>query len=284
MEFDMSELSNKLKQLIKATPGILLVRLADLADCDVDAVHVELADDIRRGEVLSEKTDGPNGLKTQAFRLNPTFLGWGAPPPAARFGCSLAPISLDTTDTTPAQPVESKVQKAIAHLEMHSSATAAALRVVMGLDDKHSPQSYLSYPIKMGRIVRDGDTYRLGSNHGVKRPRRINAAPAMAIDAPPATPGGAEGMPKKPADGWERAILDGYTAGKKPTYDELEAALLGALMQRNAAKNTVTAIAQSLADIVVARLNGDTLRVLAVIDAEIAKSVKIVARPSGTLQ
>lgn len=180
----MSELSNKLKQLIKATPGILLVRLADLADCDVDVVHVELADAIRRGEVLSEKTDGPNGHKTQAFRLNPTFLGWGTPLQAANFRCSLAAVIPSATNTTPTQPVESKVDKAIAYLEIHGSATSNEMRVAMGLSGKHWPQQYLAYPMKIGRIVRDGDIFSLGNNDGVKRLRRASTTPVAATNAP----------------------------------------------------------------------------------------------------
>ena len=273
----MSDLQNKLKELIKRTPGILLVRLADLADCDVEAVNVELANDIRRGEVLSEKTDGPNGHKTQAFRLNPTFLGWGAPPQPASFGCSLAPVNPGATDKAPAQPAETKVQKAIAYLEIHGSATAAELRVAMGLDDKHSPQSYLSYPIKIGRIVREGDIYRLGNNDGVKRWRHVNAASVTTTHVPPRHPAAF-------AHAWETAILDGYTDGKRPTYDELEAALLAALRQRNAAQHTATAIAQSFADILVARMNGDMPGLLAVVDAEIAKSVKIVGQSPKSIQ
>lgn len=91
-------------------------------------------------------------------------------------------------------------------------------------------------------------------------------------------------MAKNHAETWEQAIVDGYTAGSKPTYDELEAALLGALRQRNAAKHTAAAVAQALADILIARMHGDMPGLLAVIDAEIAKSVKIVAQSSGTLQ
>ncbi|MEO6917638.1 MAG: hypothetical protein ABI171_01075 [Collimonas sp.] len=83
---------------------------------------------------------------------------------------------------------------------------------------------------------------------------------------------------------WEQAIFDGYTAGKKPTYDELEAALLGALRERNAAKQTTVSIAGDLTEIVVARMRGDTAKVLAAVDAVIAKSVKIVTTPSETLQ
>lgn len=180
----MSELANKLKGLIKTTPGILLVRLADLADCDVDAVHVELADDIRRGEILSEKTDGPNGHKTQAFRLNPTFLGWGEPPQAAPFTRSLQAINFDTTAPSPAQPTESKVQKAIAYLEKCNSASSAELHAVMGLDKKHSPLQYLSHPIKTGRILREGDAYRLGNDDGVKRIRRARIAPMKPAAIP----------------------------------------------------------------------------------------------------
>jgi hypothetical protein len=91
-------------------------------------------------------------------------------------------------------------------------------------------------------------------------------------------------MAKNHVETWEKTIVDGYTAGQKPTYDELEAALLGALLQRNAAKHTAALIALALTDIAIARLSGDIPRLLAVVDAEIAKSVKIVAQPSGTLQ
>lgn len=83
---------------------------------------------------------------------------------------------------------------------------------------------------------------------------------------------------------WEQAIFDGYTAGKKPTYDELEKALLGALRERNASRQTAISVARDLAEVVVARLRGDTAELLAVVDAMVAKNVKIVTQPSETLQ
>lgn len=160
----MSDLANKLKELIKRTPGIFLVRLADLADCDVDVVHVELADAIRRGEILSEKADGPNGLKTQAFRLNPTFLGWGnAASPAAQNGVNIDKIHPPVAVT----PAVSKVDKALAYLHEHGTASPQQLASAMDIDPKYSASQYVSGAIKSGQIGRDGNQYRLGRTNAI---------------------------------------------------------------------------------------------------------------------
>ncbi|MEO6917637.1 MAG: hypothetical protein ABI171_01070 [Collimonas sp.] len=186
----MTELANKLKDLIKRTPGILLVRLADQADCDVDAVHVELAEAIRLGEVLTEKTEGPNGHKTYAFQSNPAFLGWGKPAEATVTTVAAAAVALPViappaiVNTAPAVPTETKVQIAIDYLQSHGVATSDEIHAAMGLNKRHTPQQYLGYAMKVGRIVRQGDVYRLGDGAGVKRSHRVDVTPPTPVIIP----------------------------------------------------------------------------------------------------
>ncbi|MYM80561.1 hypothetical protein GTP44_01125 [Duganella sp. FT50W] len=74
---------------------------------------------------------------------------------------------------------------------------------------------------------------------------------------------------------WKDELAAKLEAGQKPTYEQLEAALHGALVERNTMEQTVCDMARWLSRITVAHLDGDGSRLPGVVSEFIAERVKI---------
>lgn len=185
----MNERKQQILALIAKRPGIRDVEIADAIDIDLNQVHRDLADAVANNDVWVEKIIAPNGLKVNGYSRNPAATGWQAPVVAA----PVIPAPAPAAPVVPHDGKElTKVDKALAYLTAHGSVTASNLAIAMGLDTrKHSPISFLGNPIKAGRIVKDGNLYRLGDGKPVVMPPpapRIPAATAAVALPAPVTP------------------------------------------------------------------------------------------------
>jgi hypothetical protein len=80
---------------------------------------------------------------------------------------------------------------------------------------------------------------------------------------------------------WKVELAAKLEAGQKPTYEQLEVALHGALVERNTMEQTVCDMARWLSRITVAHLDGDGSRLPGVVGEFIAERVKIKVEGSA---
>jgi len=77
---------------------------------------------------------------------------------------------------------------------------------------------------------------------------------------------------------WMNKLHDRLISGQKPTYEELEEALAGALQERAAYKNSVEELSEWLGKISVAFLKGDVRQLVDVVsefvDTHLSKAFK----------
>lgn len=80
---------------------------------------------------------------------------------------------------------------------------------------------------------------------------------------------------------WMNKLHDRLISGQKPTYEELEEALAGALQERAAYKDSMEELCEWLGKISVAFLNGDASQLAAVVhefvDTHLSKAFKSAA-------
>lgn len=81
---------------------------------------------------------------------------------------------------------------------------------------------------------------------------------------------------------WKKDLVDTLEAGKQPTYDQLEAALNGAMNERNAMEKTVCDMADWLGKMMAAYLHGTGGELHQVMSEFIAARVRIMGEPSVT--
>lgn len=144
--------NDKVKTVIKANPGVQLESLMQQFSCDAVDLKKMLDEPVRRGEINSELVTSESGLKTYSYRMNPAYVGWGAP------GQMNQPAGAAPVDQ------KSKVQKAVDYLQANGSATSSELSIAMGLDTtRYTAAQFLGNAIKRGAIARDGNRYITGT-------------------------------------------------------------------------------------------------------------------------
>lgn len=179
----MNERKQQILALIARQPGIRDVEISDAIDIDLDQVHRDLADAVANNDVWVEKITALNGLKVNGYSRNPAATGWKAPEIAAPV---ISPPAADAPVVAHDVKELTKVDKAIAYLKANGSVTASNLGIAMGLDTrKYSPTQYLGHAIKSGRIVKDGNLYRLG---GGKPAVMASSAPNVPAEKPHQAP------------------------------------------------------------------------------------------------
>jgi hypothetical protein len=145
----MSTHTEKILAVIKQTAGIHAAKIADLLACDLDDVLALLPKLVMSGQVLMSNIDLlHHERKVIGYSINPAYLGWGTSGKSVH-------IELEKERT---------IEKAVLHLrEIGRSANGTELSIAMGLDTtRYKASQFLSPAIKSGRIVRDGNLYRLG--------------------------------------------------------------------------------------------------------------------------
>ncbi|MFZ3004187.1 MAG: DUF3310 domain-containing protein [Undibacterium umbellatum] len=164
----MNKHEEEIISLVRNQPGLRAVQISDKLDIDLDIVENILVTATRHGKLLASKITAPNGLQVDAFRANPTVLGWVA---AATPGdkvkdqeqSSVKPVKPEAAK--PPQAKEpTKIDKALAFLEGKKEVTGDDLCRAMGLEpSRYSPTQYISRLIQDGTVIKRGKWYCLAS-------------------------------------------------------------------------------------------------------------------------
>jgi hypothetical protein len=148
--------------LLTTTPMLRIAQIADKLDITVDDVDTLLRPHLIDGSVVEHEVTGPNGRPTMAYevsvqgqRRHRPAVQW--PEPAA----SRTPAPVPEPTSAPV-PEPTRVDRAIACLTEHGSVATGQLRIAMGLSKTQSPVNFLSYPLRDGRIKREGEYWMLG--------------------------------------------------------------------------------------------------------------------------
>lgn len=196
-------------ELVAKTPKISASELANALKAELKDVSSALRLLVDVGDLAKSTRFGEQGRQCQVYELTDEFrrsragkdllVGIGnevvdAPAPAA-------PAAPATANAAPAAPAAtgSKVDRAIACIAKLDFATDDQVRAAMGLTPRDSPSSYLASARKSGRVVRDGDRWRLGTGQPQRpapqpeaKPNDVAAVtelrkpePAPAAAAPP---------------------------------------------------------------------------------------------------
>lgn len=80
---------------------------------------------------------------------------------------------------------------------------------------------------------------------------------------------------------WDQRVKESLEAGKKPSYSDYEEGLEHTLRELNAVKAVLRDISGRMAEIVIARMRGDTEAALEVIDEMIEKNVVVSTTPGN---
>jgi hypothetical protein len=149
----------------------------------MDEVDAQLRQQVIAGNVIEHETTAPNGRPAMAYELSAHFKGsvayrtmtgtaTGAPQaePAQGDGTVVAPSAPAGAPAAPDHRVVqhragvkkvTNVDRAIAFLVEHRSATSNELRELLNLPSGVHPSSYLTSAVHSGRILRDGDCWTL---------------------------------------------------------------------------------------------------------------------------
>ncbi|MFZ6872843.1 hypothetical protein ACO0LF_12320 [Undibacterium sp. Di27W] len=80
-----------------------------------------------------------------------------------------------------------------------------------------------------------------------------------------------------------QVVFEKFEARKKPSYDELEAALHQALKERNAFEQTITDLAAWLGRLTHAHVTCDAIGLTSTMDAFVAERVKVVQKAENQI-
>jgi hypothetical protein len=222
----MSAYTKPILELICRRPGIRMVEIADLVDCEPDMVQPAIQSEIDAGNIHVEKVTAPNGRPANAFIPSPDLVQKYAPKterPAETSASQIEQLSNVGKVEMMAAAAEAptKVKRAMAFLQTNGKATTAELRQVMGIGEKAQPRAYLATQIRKGMVVFQDDMWMPGTGapDEAREQRRRElpvletvstpaaAAPADAIDQTFACALWSDGELMMVRDGNELAVL-----------------------------------------------------------------------------
>lgn len=156
---------------VRAQTKVRAVQVADKFDVDLEDARERLNALVDAGDLRMSDGFSPNGMACKVYDVVATTRpGVGtvqqSSVPAVAQVIAASPLRLAPPSM---QGGRTKVQCAIDYLADKGEAAVEDLRVVMDLDRHMSPTSYLGAAIRDGRIVKDGNMYRLGDGKPVGR-------------------------------------------------------------------------------------------------------------------
>lgn len=172
----------KIYALMAKTPDIRAVQIADALDADLADVSAALRPLVEVGDVVQRKGFSPNGHPAQVYNLSDEFkksreykalAQTSAPFPAPV--TPQAPAPAETDPPAAIEPSGSKVDRAIACITRLGAATDDQLRDAMGLPAKTYVGAYLTSAVKAGKVVRDGDRWKLGTGKTEAAPKVLDS-------------------------------------------------------------------------------------------------------------
>ena len=179
---------------VRAQTKVRAVQVADKFDVDLEDARERLNALVDAGDLKISDGFSPNGMACKVYDVAATTgprVGTARQTtvPAVAQVIADSPLRLAPPNM---QGGRTKVQCAIDYLADKGEATVDDLRVVMDLDRHMSPTSYLAAALRDGRIVKEGNIYRLGDGKPVGRnaPRqpRTQPPPIAPRTPEPATP------------------------------------------------------------------------------------------------
>lgn len=142
---ELMELYDKVVSFLKKNPGSDAMSVSNGIGVDIDNVEAALHFLGGSGRVLREKGSEGEGA---TYKINSAYLGWKSP-------------SMTIPQFKLAHKEPTKVDMAIAHLAKAGASTSREIAQAMGLTAGQYPQGYLKSAISAGKIVKEGDQYRL---------------------------------------------------------------------------------------------------------------------------
>lgn len=160
-------------ELIAKKPRIRATELANHFNVELTVVSSSLRSLVDVGDLVKSKQFDDNGRQSQVYELSDEFrksregkvllervLGSDDPKPALPIA---VPDAVAPTQDDNAAPRPSKVQLALDCIAKLGAATDPQLRAAMGLPEKTYVGAYLASAVKGGKVMRDGEHWKLGS-------------------------------------------------------------------------------------------------------------------------
>lgn len=171
----------KIYEQVAKKPRIGATEIANNLDMTLATVSADLRVLVDTGDLVkSTHFDEANGRQWQVYELSDDFKAsrtykamietMDPPPVVTTPAPAPAPAPPRTETVQQDAPRITKVQLAIDCITRLEGATDDQLRDAMGLPPKAYPGTYLAPAVKNGRVVRDGDRWKLG-------PGKVEAAP-----------------------------------------------------------------------------------------------------------
>ncbi|MFZ6655639.1 hypothetical protein [Undibacterium sp. TJN19] len=173
----MSNYLEKILALLTKKPDLRAIQISDQLDIDPEVVENTLAQAVKDGNLIAMPVLGPNTLKVNAYRVNPSVLGWVTIEERGRAKTE------DKEDMADGQSKKlTKTDMAIAFLTGKKWVIADELAIAMQLGhEKCSPRPYLAKALRDGTVVKNGTWYCLADEAGLLLPN--NQESAAAIEA-----------------------------------------------------------------------------------------------------
>lgn len=200
----------KIYELMAKTSDIRAVQIADALDQELTDVSDALKALVDEGDVVRHAGTAPNGQPAQIYNLSHTFMKTAeyraikAKLDAVQTAMAPAANRAAVAESVPAAnavvPKVSRVDDAIAFIQLMGKVTTAELKQHMGLGSGASPASWLNTAIQDGRLVRSGNHWTIGAGRPVAKeaPQKPPAAAEMETTPAAASPATA-GTPQTPA-------------------------------------------------------------------------------------
>lgn len=179
--------------LIAKTPKISASELANALKAELKDVSAALRLLVDVGDLAKSTRFGKQGRQCQVYELTDEFrrsragkdllVGIGneaaaAPAPAPEHAGTVKPPAAAAASAAPPAAIGSKVDRAIACIREHGQATVDQLRAAMDLPAHAAPTSYLTSATKNGRVIRDGDVWKLGPGQHARPAPQPETKPA----------------------------------------------------------------------------------------------------------
>lgn len=168
----------KIYEQVARKPGIRASEIAVNLDMTLATVSADLRSLVDAGDLVKRTEFGEQGRQCQVYELSEEFkasrtckalmesLAPAAEPVPVKTGTTVDPVK--PAAAPPAQqcsPAPTKVQLALDCITKLGSATDDQLRDAMGLLPKTYVGAYLTSAVKSGKVLRDGDRWKLGSGN-----------------------------------------------------------------------------------------------------------------------
>lgn len=154
-------------ELVARKPRIRASELAAALNVELTVISGALRSLVDVGDLVKTMEFYDNGRQSQVYELSDEFKKSREykelmAPDVKPVGPTVAPEPEPVPVLQAAEPTGTKVDRAIACIRQHGQATVDQLRAAMGLAAHAAPTSYLASAMKDGRVVRDGDVWKLG--------------------------------------------------------------------------------------------------------------------------